>query len=209
MKKFLVLALSSSVLLSGCASSFFKSDDKPQAIYSLRASPAIEPLQARKKTTTKILEIQRPVMPPGFDTARMGMYLEGGRRLEYYANARWASPLDEVIQEFTLQTARKTMPDSIAALPGQSLAADYRLQMKVNDFQPVYAGGPSDAPRLNASFSFTLLSMKDGRIVTSFTIEQQEPAQANTLGAVTAGLERLLQAVETKAFATLAPYIQP
>lgn len=200
MKK-LVPILLSVLVLSGCAS-FLTSNQEPDFIYSLKEARDISPLIA--SDVSYVLEVQRPVLPPGFDTARIAMYLENGRRMNYYASAKWASPLDEVLQEFTVQTARKTFPNAIVAASGQALDADYRLQTKVNEFQPVYTDAAQTAPLLVASISFTLLAMPEERIVTSFTIDQQVPAQTNTLGSVTAGLEYLLQTVEAQAFETIS-----
>lgn len=201
MKK-LILALLSVFLFSGCAS-LLTSNEEPQAIYSLKEAKDIAPISSANASAL-VLEIQRPVLPPGFDTSRIAMYLENGRRMDYYASAKWASPLDEVIQEFTVQTARKTFADAIVAASGQALESDYRLQTKVNEFQPVYANGPEAAPLLVTSVSFTLLAMPEERIVTSFTIDQQVQAHMNTLGSVTAGLEYLLQSVEAQAFETIS-----
>lgn len=190
-------------LLSGCTS-LLKSDQPAPDTYALRAANNIEPLS--QKSVSKVIEIQRPILPPGFDTARIGMYLENGRRLDYYAGAKWPAPLDETLQEFTVQTARKTWPSMIMVSPGQSIDTDYRMQIKVNDFQPVYQSGPQAAPLLVASISFTLLEMPSERIVTSFTVDQQEAAQANSLGLITAGLEHLLQSVEAQAFTTMSSH---
>lgn len=207
MKK-LIPAICAAILLSGCASTFLKSDEAPVAIYSLRPMDKVETLSAGSQSLSKVLEIQRPSLPPGFDTARIGMYLENGRRLDYYAAAKWPTALDETLQEFTAQNARKTFPNLIVINPGSGVDADYLLQIKVNDFQPVYASGAQNAPLLVASISFTLLALPEENIVTSFTVEQQVQAEANNLGVITAGLETLLQSVERKAFETIAQKIK-
>ncbi|PZP56816.1 MAG: hypothetical protein DI586_02370 [Micavibrio aeruginosavorus] len=207
MKK-LIPAIFGVLLLSGCASTFLQSNEAPVAIYSLRPMNEVQTLDAGKQGVAKVLEVQRPALPPGFDTARIGMYLENGRRLDYYASAKWPTSLDETLQEFTAQNARKTFPGLIVITPGSGVDAQYLLQTKVNDFQPVYAMGPQAAPLLVASISFTLLSLPEENIVTSFTVEQQVQAQANNLGVITAGLETLLQSVERKAFETIAPKIK-
>lgn len=207
MKK-IIPAFVSILLLSGCASSFLKSDEPPVTIFSLRAAQNLDPIGEDQKAKSNIIDIRRPFLPPGFDSARIAMYLENGRRLDYYSGAKWPSPLDETLLEFTSQTARKTLPNIIIAAPGQATESDYRLQMRVNDFQPVYSGGPDQLPQLVASISFTLLKMPEERIVTSFTIDQQETAQANTLSLITAGLEHLLQSVEAKALETVAIHLK-
>lgn len=209
MRKILLTSGLAVLLLSGCAGKLLQSNEPTANIYSLHEGRNITAASISSNALTKTLEIQRPALPPGFDTARIGMYLENGRRIDYYSGARWASPLDEVLQEFTIQTARKTLPRAIVASPGQAIDSDYRLQIKVNEFQPVYSAGPDQAPVLMAGLTFTLLSMPNEKIITSFTIDQQEVAQSNTLGSVTAGLEHLLQSVEAKAFETISVRMFP
>jgi len=206
MKKIIPIALTGALLLSGC-SSFLKSDDPLPTMFSLRPSVDLQPVEEQQKVS-RILEIQRPTLPPGFDTARISMYLENGHLLDYYANAKWVAPLDEILQEFTSQTARKMLPNAIIAAPGQSIESNYRLQIRVNDFEPVYSEGPDQAPLLVASLSFTLLKMPEERIVSNFTIEQQEPAQANNLTMVTAGLEHLLQSVTAQGLTTVSAHLK-
>lgn len=209
MKKLLLISATTALMLTGCASQILQSNEPVARIYSLREAKDIAPIALSGKAVSKTLEIQRPVLPPGFDTARIGMYLENGRRLDYYSGARWASPLDEVLQEFTVQTARKMLPQAIVAAPGQAIDSDFRLQIKINEFQPVYAVNPDQTPLLVAGITFTLLAMPNEKILTSFTIDQSIPAKANTLGSVTEGLEYLLQSVEAKAFETLAARMFP
>jgi ABC-type uncharacterized transport system auxiliary subunit len=205
MKNTLLAACGGILLLSGCGS-VLKSDEPAATIFSLRAenaAPARTP-----NGTSKVLEIQRPLLPPGFDTNRIAMYLNNGRELNYYSGAQWPAPLDETLQDFTEQLARQALPGAILASPGQAIDLDHRLQIKVNDFQPVYAGAADRAPTLKASMSFTLLSMPDEEILTHFTVQQEMPAEANNLGAVAAGLQALLQSVETQAFATIDRHLR-
>ena len=207
MKK-LIIFLSGVALLGGC-SSILQSSEPTPTIYSLRAvgSQANVATDHSRKTAT-IIEVQRPSLPPGFDSARIAMYLGGGRRLDYYSGAKWASPLDEVLQDFTNQSVRKTFTHVIVAAPGQAIDSSYRLQTAINDFEPVYASGPDSPPVLTASITFTLLAMPEERIVTSFTVEKQAQSQDNTMSSIMAGLESLLQSVEGRAFETLAPYLR-
>jgi len=202
----LILPLLAVMLLGGCATNFLKSDEPAPVIFSLRAANTEMP-QPQIKTVSKVLEVQRPSLPPGFDTARIAMYLEDGRRLDYYAGAKWAAPLDETLQEFTSQTARRALSNVIIASPGQSIDIDYRLKLKVNDFEPIYRNGPNEPPLLLASITFTLLALPNDIILTSFTVEQQMTASSNNLGVIADGLQGLLQSIEAKAFETIAARI--
>lgn len=206
MRKLVPVIAIAALLLSGCTS-FLRSDQPVAGIYALRAAPDLTAIDGGKQVS-RVVEIQRPILPPGFDTARIAMYLEGGRRLDYYSAAQWTAPLDETLQEFTTQTIRKTLSNVIIAEPGQSSGVEYLLQMRVNDFQPVYAGVANQTPQLIASISFTLVKMPEQKILTNFTIEQQDNVLSNNLGLITSGLERMLQSVEGKALETLSAHIK-
>ena len=199
--------IAASLLLLGGCSSILKSDAPAPSIYALRAAPDLAAIDGTSQLS-HVIEIQRPILPPGFDTARMAMYLENGRRLDYYSGAQWAAPLDEAMREFTTQTVRKTLSNVIVSEPGQSTGVEYRLQMRVNDFQPVYALGPNQPPRLYASITFTLFKMPEETILTNFTIEQQDAVQKNSLGFIASGLEHMLQSVEAQALQTVSEYIK-
>ena len=199
--------LLSVLLLTGCASSLLKSNEPAPTIYSLRPTSDLQAIEAPAKFTAKIIEIQRPALPPGFDTAQIGMYLADGRQINYFTGAKWPSPLDDTLQEFTNQTARLMLPSLIVTYPGQSIETNYRLQIRVNDFEPIYTDGPNQPPQLVASLTFNLLAMPDEKLLTSFTVEQKKTADGNSLGSITDGLQGLLQSVEQQAFTTIAGHV--
>ncbi len=193
-----IAALSLALVLSACSTSqFLTSSEPPQTIYSLR------PVQASGEgspSPARIVEIAAVTVPPGMDRDRIALYLDQGSKLDYYAAARWSAPLDTLLQEFTRRTASATLPYVVAVTSDQGIPAEYKLQMKINEFQPVYTGDQTSAPMLKISAEFTLIRLPDDMIVSNFTLSKQEAAQDNRLDAITLGLERLLQEVERDAF---------
>ena len=193
--------------LTGCSTgNLLKSTEPQQTIYSLRP---VELTGATSDVMARILEISVPSVPPGMEQDRIALSLDNGQKLDYYAGARWSSSLEHVMQEFTRRTAGASLPYIVAVTPDQGIAADYRLQIKINEFQPVYAAGSTGgAPYLKASIEFTLIRLPADQIVSSFTLSRNFEAQENRLDAITLGLESLLREIEHEAFLKIDKKLQ-
>ncbi len=189
--------------VAGCAG--FKSDAPPQTVYSLR--PAERSDIDAANYMARIIEIPKPSLPPGFDTDRIALYMEDGHTLDYYASAAWPAPLDDVIQDFTRRTATNVLPYVVTVTPSQSLNADFALYTKVNEFQPVYQGAAGAPPLLLTEVEFTLISLPEGRIVSSFSLARRGIATSNNLNVITAGLQKMLQEVQGEAFMKIQTYL--
>lgn len=197
MKIGVITALAFMMVLGGCASGMLTSTEPQQTIYSLR------PVESGGQTSTvmaRVIEITEPSLPPGMESDRIALFLDNGQKLDYYASAKWSSSLDHIIQEFTRRTASAVLPYVVAATPAQDVKAQYKLQMKVNEFQPVYGAQANAAPTLKASIEFTLIRLPSDQIVSNFTLSKSEVAGENRLDVITLGLERLLQEIEYEAF---------
>ena len=142
------------------------------------------------------------------DSDRYALFLDDGQKLDYFATARWSSTLDRILQDVTRRSASAVLPYIVATTPGQGVDPDYRLQLKVNEFQPVYGVNPSAAPTLTVSVEFTLVGVPSDKIMSGFTLSKQEPASENRLDVITLGLERMLQDIEREAFTKLDPKLR-
>jgi ABC-type uncharacterized transport system auxiliary subunit len=193
-------------ILSGCSTGdLLKSTEPPQTIYSLRP---IESTGEPSQVLAHVLEISAPSVPPGMEQDRIALYLDDGQKLDYYAGARWSSSLEHIVQEFTRRSASAALPYIVAVTPDQGIEADYRLQIKINEFQPVYTAGSNDVPLLKANIEFTLIRLPVDQIVSSFTLSRQEAASENRLDIITLGLENLLQEIEHEAFIKIDQKLQ-
>lgn len=184
--------------LAGCAGDLLKSTEPQSTIYTLRP---VEPAgDVPNDVLARTLEISTPSVPPGMEQDRIALFLDDGTKIDYYAGAKWSSSLDHIIQEFTRRSASAVLPYVVAVTPEQSIPPDYRLQIKINEFQPVYAAKSTEAPLLKASLEFTLVRMPTDQIVTNFTLSKGQLAHENGLDSITLGLEDLLQEIEREAF---------
>jgi ABC-type uncharacterized transport system auxiliary subunit len=185
--------------LGACSTGELLTSKEPQqTIYSLRtAALSGEP---QPSSPARIIEISHPSLPPGMDRDRIALYTHNGQKLDYYASVRWSSTLGEVLQNFTRRTAGTVLPYVIAVTPDQNIDANYRLQIKVNEFQPIYGTDLNAAPVLEVSIEFTLIALPTDTVVGNFTLSKRGTASSNRLDTVTAGLEKMLQEIERDAF---------
>lgn len=151
-----------------------------------------------------VMFVSRPGLPAGFDTDRIALYMDGGRRLDYYAGARWADPLDIVLQDVIVRAGRHELPNMIIASPDLNIPAHYKLAVKVNDFAPLYGQGAEGLPLLRLSMTFTLVQMPRENVISDFTLQSEMRAGANTVSAVTTGLENMLKSILPRAYANIA-----
>lgn len=190
---FLALAL-----LAGCSTSeILKSSEPRQTIYALHPVKEAPPTESG---LARVVEISRPSVPPGFETDRIALYIDGGRTLDYYSGAKWADILDAVLQDFTRQSMTNILPYVVAMSPNEANNANFRLQTKVKEFQPVYGASTSAAPELFVSVEFTLIALPQEDIIGNFTLARRAPATSNDLGNITAELESMMQEIQKEAF---------
>ncbi len=196
MKNFIAIAVL--LMLTGCSTSQLLTSSEPQkTIYSLRPVEAVgEP----SGQVARVLEIALPSVPPGMDRDRIALYLADGQKLDYYAGAQWSSTLDVLVQNVTRRTASSVLPYVVAITPDQGITPNYRLQLKINEFQPVYGVDTSTSPIVKANIEFTLIQLPSDKIVTSFTLSKETQVSDNRLDLITLGLENLLQDIEHEGF---------
>lgn len=192
--------------LSACSpSSFLKSDEPRQTTYSLRSSPQET---SSFSGPAKIIQISKPILPSGFDGSRIALYMDEGRKLDYYAAAEWPGPLDSVIEEFTHSVLTATLPSIITINNTESVNADYRLQLNVIDFQPIYGTTPEAPPKLLTKIKFTLIMLPSEHIVNTFTLNRNDIASSSRRDVIISELQSQLQSVETEAFIKMAPSLK-
>lgn len=204
----LFLALSAAALLLSACSNVLTKSGPPDTTYLLHPV-STEPRQTAASSNPTVLEVQQPGLPAGLDTSQIALFTEGGRRLDHYAGANWAGNLDDVLQNFTVQSTRRAFPSLVVDDRNLDVLADYRLSTKVIDFQPVYSGSDTKtaSPELRVNIVFTLVRLPEESVVTHFAVMKKGMANANNLTTITTGLETLLRDAHADAFKQLAPYL--
>lgn len=191
-KLFPVLACICLAALAGCGS-ITKSKAPPVSVYTLHAE------KPEKRASSAAVIVQEPEMPAGFDTARIALHMSGGRRMDFYADAAWPDALNKVMQDFIIQSARFS-----AVTPDSGVNAPYSLQVKVNDFQPVYADTAQGVAEIRVSLTFRLIDRSSEKLLRDFTLSEKMPASANTITAITGDLETLLRKITSSGLARIS-----
>ncbi len=178
--------------LAGCGN-ITKSKAPPISVYTLHAE------KPQKRVSSAAVIVQEPEMPAGFDTARIALHMSGGRRMDFYADAAWPDALNNVLQDFIIQSARFS-----AVTPDSGVNAPYALQVKVNDFQPVYTDTAQGVAEVRVSLTFRLIDRSSEKLLRDFTLSEKTPASANTITAITGDLEMLLRKVTAAGLSRIA-----
>ncbi len=150
--------------------------------------------------------VPKPELPAGFDTERIALFLDQGRRLDYYADAKWSARLDDLLQDFLIQKAQQDLPGKVVGSPDLA-AAKYKLALKVDDFEPVYMDAPDKAPRLDVAMTVTVVTLPGETVKTQFSVKKSVPASGNTLTTITNELGDLLHSVTDEALQKAAPFL--
>lgn len=184
------------LFLSGCIS--LTSSRAPPIMYTLHAD--MMPKEYAVKNVTGVLFILDPSLPAGFETDQIALFMDDGRRLDYYSDAKWASSLNKVIQGMLVQMGQYRLQGVIVGMPDLNIPAQYKLATNVNKFAPVYHGGPDELPQLIVSATFTLIKMPEETVVADFTLKSEQKANLNSVSSIVNGLEALLQGIIKQAY---------
>jgi ABC-type uncharacterized transport system auxiliary subunit len=175
-------------------------------IYTLHDTAGDAPARAQKGGRA-VLAVARPELPAGFETDRIALYFEKDHRLDYYADAKWSAPLDGLLQDYIIERAKRKLPGIAVGSGDLTASAQYRLGLKVVDFQPVYPDTADKPPRLDVSILVTVLSLPGEKVKKQFAVKKSAPASANRLTIVTNELRGLLQSATDETLEKAAPYI--
>lgn len=176
--------------------------EKPESIYTLHGGAMASAKPVKGGT---VVEVPKPELPPGLESERIALSFDNGRRLDYYADAKWSAPLGNLLQDFTIEKAQQKLPGKIVGTQDLAASAKYKLVLKFNEFGPVYEGMPNTPPRLDVGVTVTVIAMPRETVRTQFNLKKSVPVAANNLTMITGGLEKLLQDVTDEALQRAAP----
>ncbi|MFA9459720.1 ABC-type transport auxiliary lipoprotein family protein [Thiohalorhabdus sp. Cl-TMA] len=204
----LVAVLLAALPLGGCISLSAQSEDKAPSLYLLNALPPRQSGVEKPEGRPTSLVVELPQVAPGLATDRIAL-IRGGQRLDYFANARWAQSLPELLQAFFAESLEHRLPRVRVGTPTEVSSADYRLQVAVRDFQAVYRKGLETAPELQVTLVATLSRPGNGKTLVQVREVRERRASANRLGSVVVGLEELLEDAYTAVLDALRPEMGP
>ena len=179
--------LAACIALPGCAGSLFQSKAVPSSVYLLSAHVA--PVHS---SVAADLAVMRPRLRAGLDTDRIAV-LYPDRRLDYFADARWSGPLDEVVQDLAVQAFAGAARLRNVSAEGSAFASGYWLELQVDDFQAEYAAA-GGVPTVHVHFTARLGTAGDRKLLGSFEATADQAASDNRLSAIVDAFERACNA---------------
>jgi len=172
--------------LAGCGS-LFQTKAVPPAMYMLSAA-AGPPAGAAIPRIAADLAVLRPRLRAGLDTDRIAA-LYPDRRLEYFADARWSGPLDEVVQQLAVEQFRATASLRNVGADASVFAGDYWLEIEVVNFQAEYSAAGA-APVVHVHFLARVGTAADRRILAVFEANAEQAAADNRMSAIVDAFDR-------------------
>ncbi|MCX7035248.1 MAG: ABC-type transport auxiliary lipoprotein family protein [Proteobacteria bacterium] len=183
----LLAPLAMSVLLAGCGG-LLRSTAPAEQTFRLRSAlPAVSNVAAIK-TTLQLLPV---AVQPGLDTTRIAL-VRPGNRLDWYADARWAGPLNDVVTALLAQSLRDSGRFAQVATDAAAMDADVVLAVTVRRFEAEQSAQGA-LPVAQVRLECTLSSLTAHRQLAAFTATAAVPAGANRLTDVVAALEQAAQ----------------
>jgi cholesterol transport system auxiliary component len=181
------LAISALFLsLAGCGSLFHSSAPAPTTYQlAVEQKPAGAPLAAD-------LAVLAPRVRRGLDNDRIAVQYPD-RRLDYLAGARWSGPLDEMLQDLTLEAFWQAGVLHTVDTDASAFESGYWLEIEVADFQAEYKDNRA-APVVHVHLVARVGRAQDRRLLGEFDAEARQPAADNRLTAVVAAYNQATDA---------------
>ena len=183
----LLAPLALSVLLGGCGG-LLRSTAPAEQTFRLRSAAPVASNVAPIKATLQLLPVS---VQPGLDTTRIAL-VRAGNRLDWYAGARWAGPLNDVVTALLAQSLRDGGRFAQVATDAAAMDADVVLAVTVRRFEAEQSAEGA-APVAQVRLECTLSSLTAHRQLAAFTATAAVPAGANRLTDVVAALEQAAQ----------------
>ena len=183
-----MVALACLLVLAACTG-LFKDKAVPAAVYLLSAGPATA---APGPQISADLSILRPRVRTGLESDRVAA-LYPDRRLDYFADARWSGPLDQVIHDLAVQTFLTQASLRNVSADSTAFASGYWLEIEVLDFQAEYTAA-GEAPTVNVRLLGRLGSAGERRVLARFEASSRQAAADNRLTAIIAAYEQAADA---------------
>ena len=168
------------LLLCGCGGSLFQTKVAPPSLYLLSATPKT-PAAAAPRIPVD-LTVLRPRVRAGLETDRIAA-LYPDRRLEYFADARWSGPLDEVIQQLAVQQFHASAKLRNVGADASVFASDYWLEIEVTNFQAEYSAAAAP-PTVHVHFLARVGTSADRHILAVIEADAEDPASGNRMSAI-------------------------
>ncbi|MFA6037858.1 MAG: ABC-type transport auxiliary lipoprotein family protein [Legionellales bacterium] len=172
---YLLLAV---LLLSGC-SSLLTSKQNVDQFYTVNA---LKDYDGEKQNVDATITIQSPTVSKGLDGNRI-MLMHSPQRLDYFAKARWSSPLSMMVQTSLVESFENSEALDRVATDYSGLRPNYVLLLEIQDFQAEYKEA-NQPPVIHIKLVAKLVDFPLRNLMASFSVETFKQAEENELDAI-------------------------
>lgn len=182
MKKLIAILL---LLTCSACNSFIPKNGRQDAPLYTVTSPVVT--VAALPATTRTVLVDMPITPLWLDRDRIALRKTANQQ-DFFAAARWSSPLPNMVQETLINTLEKT--GKISAFNHRSgIPTTIRLVTEIRDFQAEY-GKSGELVTINVTLTASLLDAGNQKHLTSKTFSAQEKVSGSSVGDMVMGFDK-------------------
>jgi cholesterol transport system auxiliary component len=179
-----LLALAWLAGLAGCTGSLLKSDVTVPRTYALR--PTASSAHDAGRLAARI-SVGRPRAAPGLDSKHIAV-LKEQRELDYIRGAQWGDTAPQVVQSFLVASLESSGRFTSVTSAQSPVPASHLIDIELRDFQVVYE--QNERPVARVKLVASVIDIERRRLLDSFELAADVPAEANRLGPITAAMEQ-------------------
>ncbi len=176
--------LAAACLCTACVGGALRSDAKAPDLYRLEG-PAAEPGGTVLPLAVAVL---RPRAPSSLDTDRIAV-TKPGHGFDYLADARWADPAPQVLQQLLVGALTAEAHFATAVASPSRVPAELLVDVEVVHFEADYSNVDAP-PTVVVEFSVNVVNARSGQRAASFGSAASVPAARNDRTAVVAAFEQ-------------------
>lgn len=163
------------LLLTGC-SGLLTSNQNIDQFYTVNA---IKDYDTQKQDVDATIIIQSPTVSKGLDGDKI-MLMHSPQRLDYFAKARWSSPLSTMVQTSLVESFENSEVLDRVGTDYSGLKPDYLLLLEIQDFQAEYQE-ENQPPVIHIKLVAKLVDFPQRNLMASFTAQTFKQAEENEL----------------------------
>ncbi len=174
------------LMLTGCAG-LLTSNQNINEFYTLNAIPDYSGNDENKNIAASIM-VQSASVSKGLEGNKI-MLMHSQQRLDYYANARWSSPLSAMVQTSVIESFENSHVLGRVGGDYSGMRADYALTLEIQDFQAEYQE-ENQPPIIHIKLVGKLVHFPERTLAASFTVETFQQADENELADIVRAFDK-------------------
>jgi ABC-type uncharacterized transport system auxiliary subunit len=175
-------------LLSACSLSLESKEPKSSIYY-------LEPeVSTYSDTQDAHIFVQSVVVAPGLDSKRIALRVRPNRQ-NYYAVGNWPELLSEYLNfQITKDLSFSRITNSVAVISRPNIR-NYKLQIRVLDFQSEYDGNTDSIPDIVIRLEAALVRSRDQEVLVHQWYEQRSRVDENRMSLIVSEMDDAFESI--------------